>query len=164
MSATEAPTGTRNDDTKFATSRNEKTLDGRTVLVIGGTAGIGLETARLSRANGADLILTARNADQLKSVGLELGARTAAFDATDFTRLKQFFGELSTPIDHVLLTGRACYAPLPDFDFDEARRDLQAHLLLPIQIAQCAAGKVRPGGTLLFMSGTGGGRVGPGRR
>ena len=105
MSATEAPTGTRNDDTKFATSRNGKTLDGRTVLVIGGTAGIGLETARLSRAHGADLILTARNADQLKSVGLELGARTAAFDATDFTRLKQFFGELSTPIDHVLLTG-----------------------------------------------------------
>ena len=111
MSATEAPTGTRTNDTKFATSRNEKTLDGRTVLVIGGTAGIGLETARLSRANGADLILTARNADQLKSVGLELGARTAAFDATDFTRLKQFFGELSTPIDHVLLTARPATPP-----------------------------------------------------
>ena len=48
MSATEGPTDTRTDATKFATSPNEKTLDGRTVLVIGGTAGIGLETARLS--------------------------------------------------------------------------------------------------------------------
>ncbi len=70
MSATEAPSDdATNAGTKFATSRNEKTLDGRTVLVIGGTAGIGLETARLARAHGADLILIARNADQLNSVG-----------------------------------------------------------------------------------------------
>jgi NAD(P)-dependent dehydrogenase (short-subunit alcohol dehydrogenase family) len=165
MSATEAPSDdVRNAGTQFATSRNEKTLDGRTVLVIGGTAGIGLATARLARAHGADLILIARNADQLNSVGAELEARTAAFDATDFTRLKRFFGELSTPVDHVLLTGPGpYYATLPDFDFDEARRDIEAHLFLPIQIAQCAAGKVRPPGTLLFMSGTGGRRVAPGQ-
>ncbi len=64
-------------------------LAGQTVVVIGGTAGIGLETARRVREEGADVVLTARDPDRLRSVGLELGA-TAAFDATDFPRLRRF--------------------------------------------------------------------------
>jgi NAD(P)-dependent dehydrogenase (short-subunit alcohol dehydrogenase family) len=135
-------------------------LQGQTVVVIGGSAGIGLETARLARTEGADVILTARDPERLEHAANEVGARSsAAFDATDFGRLKQFFDELPTPIDHVLLTGPGpYYAPLAEFDFDHARRDLEAHLLLPIEIARNAPGKVRPGGTLLFMGGTGGRR------
>jgi len=57
-------------------------LLGQTVLVIGGSSGIGLETARLARARGADIILTARNPDRLHRAGIELGASIAAFDAT----------------------------------------------------------------------------------
>ena len=38
-------------------------LLGHTVLVIGGSSGIGLQTARLAHAKGADIILTARNPD-----------------------------------------------------------------------------------------------------
>jgi|SRR5215470_12291234 len=138
-------------------------LAGQTVVVIGGTAGIGLETARRARDEGAGLILTARDPDRLGRVGAELGARTAAFDATDFARLGRFFDELPGPIDHVLLTGPGpYYAPLAEFDFDKARRDLEAHVLLPLQVARNAMGKVRPGGTLLFMGGTGGRRAAPG--
>jgi len=141
-----------------------KELAGQTIVVIGGTAGIGLETARRARAEGADVILTARDAERLKRVGAELGARsTAAFDATDFDRLGKFFEELPTPIDHVLVTGPGpYYAPLAEFDFEEARRDLEAHVLLPLQVARRAPGKVRPGGTLLFMGGTGGRSTAPG--
>jgi NAD(P)-dependent dehydrogenase (short-subunit alcohol dehydrogenase family) len=140
-----------------------QSLAGQTVVVIGGTSGIGLETARLARAEGAGVIVTARDADRVRRVGEELGARTAAFDATDFGRLGKFFDELPGPIDHVLVTGPGpYYAPLSEFDFEKARRDLEAHLLLPIRVARHAAGKVRPGGTLLFMGGTGGRRSAPG--
>ena len=59
------------------------TLQGQTVVVIGGSAGIGLETARLAHAQGAQLILTARNPDRLSDAGRELGAKIAAFDVTD---------------------------------------------------------------------------------
>jgi len=135
-------------------------LLGQTVVVIGGSSGIGLETARRARAEGADVILTARDPDRLQRAGLELGASIAAFDATDFDRLERFFHELPTPIDHVLVTGPGpYYAPLAELDVEEARRDVDARLLLPLQVARDAAGKVRPGGTLLFMGGTGGRRT-----
>jgi NAD(P)-dependent dehydrogenase (short-subunit alcohol dehydrogenase family) len=130
---------------------------GQTVVVIGGSSGIGLETARRARAEGADVIITARNADRLQSAGLELGASIAAFDATDFERLERFFDELPASIDHVLVTGpRPYYAPLAEFDFEEARRDADARLWLALHVARNAMGKVRPGGTLLFIGGTGG--------
>jgi NAD(P)-dependent dehydrogenase (short-subunit alcohol dehydrogenase family) len=136
-------------------------LLGQIVVVIGGSAGIGLETARRAREEGADVILTARDPDRLHRIGLELGAKSiAAFDATDFQRLGKFFDELPTPIDHVLVSGPGpYYAPLAEFDVEKARRDVESHLLLPLQVARDAGGKVRPGGTLLFMGGTGGRRT-----
>ena len=151
----------------IATARSDtehaRKLLGQTVVVIGGSSGIGLETARLARARGADIIITARNPDRLHRVGLELGASIAAFDATDFDRLRRFFDALPAPIDHLLVTGPGpYYAPLAEFDLDAARRDIDAHLLLPLQVAKDAAGKVRPGGTLLFMGGTGGRRTAAG--
>jgi NAD(P)-dependent dehydrogenase (short-subunit alcohol dehydrogenase family) len=144
--------------------RREPQLAGQTVVVLGGTAGIGLETARLARAEGAALVLAARNLERLQQVASGLAnASTTAFDVTDFERLAQFFDELPAPIDHLLLTGPGpYYAPLAEFDFEKARRDVEAHLLLPLQIARCAANKVRPGGTLLFMGGTGGRRTAKG--
>ncbi|PWT88587.1 MAG: short-chain dehydrogenase [Acidobacteria bacterium] len=138
-------------------------LAGQTVVIIGGTLGIGLETARLARAKGAELILTARNAERLQQIGTELGAKTVAFDATDFQRLGKFFEELRTPIDHILVTGPGpYYAPLPEFDFEKARRDVESHLFLAMQVARNARGRVRAGGTLLFIGGTGGRRSGIG--
>jgi NAD(P)-dependent dehydrogenase (short-subunit alcohol dehydrogenase family) len=136
----------------------ESGLRGQTVVVIGGTSGMGLETARLARAEGAKLILVARNAEQLEKVSREIGAQsTAAFDATDFDQLDKFFDGLAAPIDHVMVTGPGpYYAPLDEFDFEKAHHDVEAHLFLPIHIARHAAKKVRAGGTLIFMSGTGG--------
>jgi len=135
-------------------------LLGQTVLVIGGSAGIGLETARRARAEGADVLLTARDPDRLERAATELGAKgSAAFDATDFDRLDRFFAELPTPIDHVMVTaGGPYYGPLATMDFDQARRDVEQHLWLTLRVARNAAGTVRPGGTLLFISGTGGRR------
>ncbi len=84
--------------------------------MIGGSAGIGLGTARRARAEGADVILTGRNPDRLKQAALELGAeRTAAFDATDPAALDRFFADLPEAIDHVMVTGPGpYYAPPAD--------------------------------------------------
>ena len=137
---------------------HEPQLAGQTVLVIGGSSGIGLETARRARGEGAQVILTARDAERVHRVGLELGARIAAFDATDFHRLRRFFGELPS-IDHILVTGPGSHGSPAGLDVDAARRDLDAHLLLPLQVARAATGKVRAGGALLFTGCTDGGHA-----
>jgi NAD(P)-dependent dehydrogenase (short-subunit alcohol dehydrogenase family) len=110
--------------TPLSPAQREPELLGQTVVVVGGSAGIGLETARLARAEGAEVVLTARNPDRLHQAGLELGASIAAFDATDFDRLEKFFDALSTQIDHVLVTGPGpYYAPLAEFDLEAALRE-----------------------------------------
>jgi NAD(P)-dependent dehydrogenase (short-subunit alcohol dehydrogenase family) len=137
----------------------EPQLQGQTVVVIGGSSGIGLETARRARTEGADVVLTGRNTERLKQAALEIGAlRSAAFDTMDFGRLERFFDGLGVPIDHVMVAaGGPYYARLADMDFDQARSNIDK-LLLPLHVARYAAAKVRPGGTLLLIGGTGGRR------
>ena len=49
-----------------ATSQRQLELTRRTVVVIGGGAGIVLERARRARAEGADVILAGRNSGRLE--------------------------------------------------------------------------------------------------
>jgi NAD(P)-dependent dehydrogenase (short-subunit alcohol dehydrogenase family) len=140
--------------------RRQPGLRDQTVLVVGGSAGIGLATARLARAEGADVIVTARDPQRLEGAATELGAvRSAAFDATDPEALLAFFAGLAEPVDHVMVTaGAPSYGPLMEMSADAARAALSDHLLQTILVAQGSATRVRPGGTLVFMGGTGGKR------
>src|SRR5207244_9692076 len=134
----------------------EPELLGQTVVVIGGSAGIGFETARRARAEGAKVNLTGRNAERLQHAASEVNAlSTAAFDAADPVALDRFFRDLPT-IDHVMVTaGRPYYGRLADMDFAKIRDLIGEHLLLALYIAHNAASKVRPGGTMIFIVGTG---------
>jgi len=147
-----------------AVTRREPELPGQTVVIIGGSAGIGLETARRARAEGADVILAARRPDRLRQAAAEVGADgTAAFDATDPAALERFFAGLPAPVDHVMVTGPGpYYAPLAELDRERTHRAFDDHQWLAIEVARLSAGRVRPGGTLLFMGGTAGRSRGPG--
>jgi len=140
-----------------AVTQREPELLGQTVVVIGGSSGIGLETARRARAEGASVILAGRNPERLKQAALELGAlRTAAFDANDPASLRSFFHDLPTPIDHVMVTaGAPRYGPPLEMPPEEARRGLTERLLLALEVARGAADRVSPPGSLIFMTGTG---------
>jgi NAD(P)-dependent dehydrogenase (short-subunit alcohol dehydrogenase family) len=142
-------------------TQREPELLGQTVVVIGGSAGIGLETARRARAEGADVILAARNPEPLERAARDVDARsTAAFDATDPAALKRFFEDLPAPIDHVMVTGPGPnYRPLLEMDADQVRDALADHVVLGLEVARNARSKMRPGGTLIFMGGTGGRRI-----
>ncbi|MFG2953110.1 SDR family oxidoreductase [Streptomyces sp. NPDC048291] len=139
-------------------------LAGQTVVVVGGSAGIGLETARQVRAAGGDLVLVARNAERLRRAADELHPlSTAAFDAQDTARLEGFLGELPGRVDHVLVTaGSPSYTPLGELDPADAARDFGTRLAVMLAVARAGREKVRAGGTLLFIGGTGGRRPAPG--
>jgi NAD(P)-dependent dehydrogenase (short-subunit alcohol dehydrogenase family) len=142
----------------------EPQLLGQTVVVIGGSAGIGLETARHARGEGADVVITGRDPERLERAAQDLGARsTAAFDATDRAALQQFFAGLPDPIDHVLVSaGGPHYGPLLEMDADAVREALSDHVVLALEVARHVAGRMRPGGALLLIGGTGGRRIGHG--
>jgi NAD(P)-dependent dehydrogenase (short-subunit alcohol dehydrogenase family) len=141
--------------------QREPSLAGQTVVLIGGSAGIGLETARQARVEGAEVILTGRNPDRLEAAASEIGAlRTAAFDANDTQALQEFFEAIPAPIDHVLVTaGGPRYGPLLEMDIADVRDALSGHAVLVLEVARSARSKMRPGGTLLSMGGTGGRRI-----
>ena len=117
--------------------RRDGELFGQTVVVLGGSAGIGLDIARGARAAGADVIL-------------------ADGDAADQVALKRFFDGLPGPIDHVVVTARGPHdGPPAKSQAGQARDGAGERRALALDVARYAAGKMRPGGTLLLTGGTG---------
>jgi NAD(P)-dependent dehydrogenase (short-subunit alcohol dehydrogenase family) len=135
-------------------------LAGQTVVLIGGSAGIGLETARRARAEGADVVLVGRDPERLRQAAADVGTpRTAAVDANDACALKGFFDGLDR-IDHVLVTaGGPHYVPLLEMNADQVRDALSDHIVMALDVARNAAPKMPPGGTLVLMGGTGGRKI-----
>jgi NAD(P)-dependent dehydrogenase (short-subunit alcohol dehydrogenase family) len=135
----------------------EPALLGQTVVVIGGSAGIGFETARHARAEGADVVLTARDPTRLEQAARNLSARSsAAFDAADGAAVRRFFDELPAPIDHVLVAAytQRAYGPMLESTSEEVGHAVGRRVTQILEIARHAAPKMRPGGTVLLTGGT----------
>jgi NAD(P)-dependent dehydrogenase (short-subunit alcohol dehydrogenase family) len=147
--------------TAASTVTREPALLGQTVVLIGGSAGIGLETARCARSEGADVVLVGRDPDRLERAAHDVDARsTAAFDVNDGAALKRFFEDMPGPIDHVLVTaGGPHYVPLLEMDAAQVHNTLGDHVVLGLEVARATRGKMRPGGSLLLMGGTGGRKI-----
>ena len=129
---------------------------GQTVVVIGGSAGIGLDTARRARARGR------RHPHRPQS--RPPPARRARTRCTAHRGLRRHGsgaaravlpGPAQTDRPRDGHSRRSYYARLADLDFTKARRALDEHLWLTLHVARDAADKARPGGTLLFITGTG---------
>jgi NAD(P)-dependent dehydrogenase (short-subunit alcohol dehydrogenase family) len=136
--------------------RAASALAGQTVVVLGGTSGIGLATARQAQAAGARLVVTGRNRERLEAAGRELDALgTATLDLGEPAAVDGFFAGLPPAVDHVLVSGSGpFYAPLAELDFGRALQSLDEHLLGALRIARAAANRIRSGGSLTFISGT----------
>ena len=147
--------------TNSDSSQREPALLNQIVVLIGGTAGIGLATARRARREGADVILVGRDPERLERAANEVDAlSTAAFDVNDTAALTRFFNDLPARIDHVMITGPGPdYVPLLDMSAAQVNHALGSHAVLGLEVARNAVSKMRPGGTLLFMGGTAGRKI-----
>ncbi|RWX63543.1 SDR family NAD(P)-dependent oxidoreductase, partial [Mesorhizobium sp. M4B.F.Ca.ET.089.01.1.1] len=73
-------------------------------VIIGGSSGIGLATARRLVGPAMKVTITGRNEDKLKDAWKSLGGTVgkAAFDATMPNEVRRFFDGLG-PFDHLVL-------------------------------------------------------------
>jgi len=137
------------------------TLKDKTLVVFGGSSGIGLRVAQLAAAEGARLIVVGRHQERLKDARADLGARgamveTMVADAHDHARLEALFDALP-PFDYLVsMVGDVMGGGFVGASMAEIRRVMESKFFTNVRIGQLAAGKIRSGGCLLFTSGTGG--------
>jgi NAD(P)-dependent dehydrogenase (short-subunit alcohol dehydrogenase family) len=131
-------------------------LANNTVVILGGSSGIGLATAKAARSEGARTIITGRSRERLAAAEKELGGdiRTVALDVADEAGTRALFSEIDR-VDHVFITaGTVLFDPKLAPDTASLHPALDMRFWGAFYAAKFAATKMRAGGSITFMSGT----------
>jgi NAD(P)-dependent dehydrogenase (short-subunit alcohol dehydrogenase family) len=130
-------------------------LASATVVVLGGSSGIGLATARAAMAEGATAIVTGRSRDKLAAASRALGdkARAVALDAADEAGTRELFAGLDR-VDHVFVTAGAVSTSDLSAEASALRPALDVRFWGALYAAKYASPKMDRGGSITFMSGT----------
>ena len=126
-------------------------LQGKKVVVVGGSSGIGLSTAQLAKAEGAEVIIASRNAERLKAAAAKLGVTAIPADVTSDESVASLF-RASGPVDHVVVTAAQLKTgPFKTVAMEDVRGTLEGKLWGAWRVARSA--DIRPGGSLTLVSG-----------
>ncbi|MFM9913501.1 MAG: SDR family oxidoreductase [Methylophilaceae bacterium] len=126
-------------------------LTNQSVIVVGGTSGMGLAIARLAVSLGASVTVASRSPDKVASVAYELGATGKPLDTTDETSVRDFFAAIGL-VDHLIVTGSSVRtgtlkeAPLADGEFT-----FRSKFFGPYLCAKYA--QMKPTGSITLFSG-----------
>jgi NAD(P)-dependent dehydrogenase (short-subunit alcohol dehydrogenase family) len=125
-------------------------LSGKTVIVIGGSSGIGAAVAKAASARGAHVVLAGR---RLTS-GVENAVRSEPVDVTDSASLQRLF-ETVGRFDHLVFTsGPSVRAkPLVETDLDEAQDNFSVKLWGALRAIQQALPFLAEHGSISLTSG-----------
>ena len=135
-------------------------LSGKTVIVIGGSSGIGAAVAKAAAARGAQVVLAGRRV----SSGVDNGVRSEPVDVTDSASLQRLF-EAVGHFDHLVYTaGPSVRAKnLIDTDLDEAQDNFNVKLWGSLRAIQRALPFLDEHGSISLTSGQLGRKLAPGQ-
>jgi NAD(P)-dependent dehydrogenase (short-subunit alcohol dehydrogenase family) len=131
-------------------------LQGTTVVVIGGTSGIGLAVAAIARAADAEVVIAGRSGGRLGEARARLGhdVRSWAVDGTDESAVQRLFDGLDV-VDHIFVSvGVVGGGALLDADMSTHRPRLEDRVLAAAHAAKYGFPKMTRGGSITFCSGT----------
>ncbi|WP_433732732.1 SDR family oxidoreductase [Nocardia sp. CA-129566] len=125
------------------------------VVIVGGTSGIGLATARRLAKNGAQVVIAGRNEERLTAALAELGPEVTGkvVDARNEGELAQLFSEVG-PVDHVVVTvtGPSGTTPFRELRLDHLQTHVSGKLLPHVATIQAALPHLAPGGSITVVS------------
>jgi NAD(P)-dependent dehydrogenase (short-subunit alcohol dehydrogenase family) len=140
-------------------------LQGQRIVVIGGTAGIGLAVAEAAAREGAAVVVASRRRESVDSALKQLpeGAEGHVLDATDEAAVAAFFERIGG-YDHLVFTAgeSLLLESLAESDLSRARRFLDTRLWGAYTAVKYGAPSIREGGSVVLTTGTAGRRPLPG--
>ncbi len=139
-------------------------LQDATVVILGGSSGIGLATAKAVIDEGAVVTITGRSVARLDAALAELGdsANAVELDAADEAGTRELLENLPA-LDHLFITAGALVIDTHlEPPSEEMRAALDTRFWGALYAAKYAAPKMNEGGSITFMSGTAGRRPLPG--
>ena len=131
------------------------TLQDQRLVIIGGTSGIGLATAKAAAARGAQVVIGGRHYDKLEKAKQEIGGAVEGLtlDVSDEGEIKAFF-EWVGKFDHLATPGSTIHGgPFLSLDSASARADFQSKFWGQYLAAKYGAPRLRPGGSMVFFAG-----------
>jgi NAD(P)-dependent dehydrogenase (short-subunit alcohol dehydrogenase family) len=141
------------------------TLHGTRIVVLGGTSGIGLATARAAAAEGAHVVVSSSSKARVEQALAELPAGTEghSVDLSDDTAVQALFDRLGA-FDHLVYTAGdpLTLGELETLDLAKARQALDVRVWGALSAVKHARTRLRPGGSITLTTGAAGRRPGPG--
>ena len=138
-------------------------LGGSSVVVIGGSSGIGLATARLAAQAGMEVTIVGRDADRLARARADIGVvATAQLDMRAEAEVQSFFHDLGT-VDHIVVTASdAVGGAFLDLEVARGRAFMDSKFWGPYIVARYGVPVLSRKGSLTLFSGAAGERASPG--
>ncbi len=130
-------------------------LDGKRIVVIGGSSGMGLATAKAAAVAGAAVVIAGRSPEKLAKVQGEIGGNVSALtlDARDEGAVKSFFAQVGE-FDHLTTPGSAVQGgPFLAGETTRARADFDSKFWGQYLAAKYGAPYIRQGGSIVFFAG-----------
>ena len=126
-------------------------LAGKKVVVVGGSSGIGLATAEMAKAQGAEVVIASRNAERVKAAAEKIGAKGIPADVTNDQSVNDLFRAVG-PADHVVVSAAQLRTgPFKTVAMEDVRATFEGKLWGAWRCARAA--EIRPGGSLSLVSG-----------
>lgn len=126
-------------------------LNGKKVVVVGGSSGIGLATAALCKAQGARVTIASRSRQKLDAAGAQIGVDAREVDVTNDASVEGLFTALGE-VDHVVVSAAQLRAgPFKTQSMDDARATMESKFWGAWRVARAA--RFAAGGSLTLVSG-----------